>query len=74
MAAYTAPRQMNNTAQALLALSLLRSLPSWDRIAKTYGDIDDHLGDLVDDLSSHDWEDLAPNDELLEWIKADQAA
>lgn len=49
---------MENTAQALLALALLRSLPNWSEIAETYGDINGHLDDLVDDLSRHRWEEL----------------
>ena len=54
-----APRHMDHTAQALLALSLLRSLPNWSEIAEIYGDIDEHLGDLVDDLTNHPWEELS---------------
>jgi hypothetical protein len=50
---------MEHTAQALLALSLLRSLPNWAAIAETYGDIDGHLDDLVDDLSRYPWGELA---------------
>lgn len=50
---------MDHTAQALLALSLLRSLPNWSEIAEIYGDIDEHLGDLVDDLTNHPWEELS---------------
>ena len=49
---------MEYTAQALLALSLLRSLPNWERIAEIYGDIDGHLEDLAHDLSGHRWEEL----------------
>ncbi len=49
---------MENTAQALLALALLRSLPNWAAVAEIYGDIDGHLDDLVDDLSRHPWEEL----------------
>lgn len=49
---------MEYTAQALLAISLLRSLPNWKRIAEIYGDVDGHLEDLAYDLSNHPWENL----------------
>ena len=49
---------MEYTAQALMAIALLRSLPNWERIAEIYGGIDDHLGDLAQDLSNHPWENL----------------
>lgn len=49
---------MNHTEQALMALALLRSLPRWEEIAAVYGDIDEHLGDLADDLSRAAWEEL----------------
>lgn len=49
---------MDHTAQALLAVALLRSLPKWKRIAEIYGDIDGHLDDLVHDLTNHQWKDL----------------
>lgn len=49
---------MDHTAQALLAVALLRSLPKWKRIAEIYGDIDGHLDDLVYDLTNHQWENL----------------
>jgi len=50
---------MEHTAQALLALSLLRSLPNWAAVAEMYGDIEGHLEDLADDLSRNRWEELA---------------
>jgi hypothetical protein len=49
---------MNHTAQALLAIRLLQSLPNWDQVAECYGDIEVHLDDLANDLESHDWDDL----------------
>jgi hypothetical protein len=49
---------MDHTAQALMALALLRSLPNWERISEIYGDIDGHLSDLVGDLENHPWEGL----------------
>ena len=49
---------MNHTAQALLAIRLLQSLPNWDRVATVYGDIDDHLNDLAQDLEGNDWGEL----------------
>jgi len=49
---------MDHTAQALMALALLRSLPNWGRISEIYGDIDGHLSDLVGDLENHPWEGL----------------
>lgn len=50
--------KMEHTAQALLAVALLRSLPNWDRISEVYGDIDGDLLDLVHDLENHKWEGL----------------
>jgi len=49
---------MDHTAQALLALALLRSLPNWERIAEIYGGIDEHLSDLAGDLANYPWEGL----------------
>jgi hypothetical protein len=49
---------MNHTAQALMALALLRSLPNWERISQIYGDIDEHLTDLAGDLANYPWEEL----------------
>lgn len=50
--------KMEHTAQALLAVALLRSLPNWERISEVYGDIDGHLLDLIHDLENHKWEEL----------------
>jgi hypothetical protein len=55
---YHALRQMNHTAQALMAIRLLQSLPNWDQVAECYGDIEVHLDDLANDLENHDWDDL----------------
>ena len=67
-----APRKMNHTAQAILAIRLLQSLPNWDRVATVYGDIEGHLDDLVSDLEGNDWGDLIVSDEELEALRADQ--
>lgn len=71
-AAPIAPRQMNHTAQAILAIRLLQSLPNWDRVATVYGGIEDHLNDLALDLESNDWDDLIVSDEELAALRADQ--
>jgi len=63
---------MNHTAQALLAIRLLQSLPNWDRVATVYGDIEDHLNDLAQDLEGNDWGDLIVSDEELASLRADQ--
>ena len=49
---------MNHTAQAILAIRLLQSLPNWDRVAAVYGGIEEHLEDLAQDLENNDWSDL----------------
>lgn len=54
---------MDHTAQALMAIRLLQSLPNWEQISATYGDIDEHLGDLADDLSRYPWGELIGSDE-----------
>mgnify|MGYP006287458487 FL=1 len=71
-AASIAHRQMNHTAQAILAIRLLQSLPNWDRVATVYGGIEDHLADLVSDLEGNDWGDLIVSDEELAELRADQ--
>mgnify|MGYP006269749055 CR=1 FL=1 len=71
-AASIAPRQMNHTAQAILAIRLLQSLPNWDRVATVYGGIEDHLEDLARDLEGNDWDDLIVSDEELAALRADQ--
>lgn len=60
---------MNHTAQALMAIRLLQSLPNWERIAQIYEDLDD----LASDLERNDWEDLIPSDEHLAAVREDQA-
>lgn len=67
-----APRHMNHTAQALMAIRLLQSLPNWDRISTVYGDIDGHLADLASDLEGNDWGDLIVTDDELAALRADQ--
>jgi len=64
---------MNYTAQALMAIRLLQSLPNWDRVSTVYGDIDGHLADLASDLESNDWGDLIVSDEELAAIRADHS-
>lgn len=64
---------MNHTAQALMAIRLLQSLPNWDRVACVYGDIEAHLEDLASDLEGNDWEDLVVDDAALADYKADHA-
>jgi hypothetical protein len=64
---------MNHTAQALMAIRLLQSLPNWDRVACVYGDIEGYLDDLADDLERNDWSDLVVDDERLADYKADHA-
>jgi low affinity Fe/Cu permease len=64
---------MNHTAQAILAIRLLQSLPNWDRVATVYGDIEAHLDDLVRDLENNDWDDLTIDDARLAEYKADHA-
>ena len=49
---------MNHTAQALLAIRLLQSLPNWDRVAAIYGGIEEHLEDLASDLENNEWREL----------------
>jgi hypothetical protein len=56
---------MNHTAQALMAIRLLQSLPNWDRVACVYGDIEVHLNDLASDLENNDWGDLIVTDDEL---------
>jgi hypothetical protein len=63
---------MNHTAQALMAIRLLQSLPNWKRIATVYGDIDGHLADLASDLEGNDWCDLVVTDDELAALRADQ--
>jgi hypothetical protein len=63
---------MNHTAQALMAIRLLQSLPDWDRIATVYGDIDGHLADLASDLEGNDWGDLIVTDDELAALRTDQ--
>ena len=63
---------MNHTAQALMAIRLLQSLPNWDRISTVYGDIDGHLADLASDLEGNDWGDLIVTDDELAALRADQ--
>ena len=63
---------MNHTAQALMAIRLLQSLPNWDRISTVYGDIDGHLADLASDLENNDWCDLIVTDDELAALRADQ--
>lgn len=60
---------MNHTAQALMAIRLLQSLPDWERVAKVYSDLDD----LASDLENNDWQDLIPSDEQLADVQEDQA-
>jgi len=60
---------MNHTAQALMAIRLLQSLPNWDRVVKVYAD----LNDLADDLENHDWEDLNPSDQHLADVQEEEA-
>ena len=50
---------MNHTAQALMAIRLLQSLPDWEQVAKCYGGIEGHLEDLANDLANHNWDSLA---------------
>ena len=64
---------MNHTAQALMAIRLLQSLPNWDRVACVYGDIEDNLNDLASDLENNDWDELVINDAQLAEYKADHA-
>lgn len=64
---------MNHTAQALMAIRLLQSLPSWDRVACVYGDIEENLKDLASDLENNDWGDLVIDDARLAEYKADHA-
>jgi hypothetical protein len=64
---------MNHTAQALMAIGLLQSLPNWDRVACVYGDIEVHLNDLASDLENNDWGDLVIDDARLAEYKADHA-
>jgi hypothetical protein len=64
---------MNHTAQALMAIRLLQSLPNWDRVACVYGDIENYLNDLASDLENNDWNDLVINDARLAEYKADHA-
>lgn len=64
---------MNHTAQALMAIRLLQSLPSWDRVACVYGDIEENLNDLANDLENNDWGDLVIDDARLAEYKADHA-
>ena len=63
---------MNHTAQAILAIRLLQSLPNWDRVSTVYGDIAEHLEDLASDLENNDWDDLIVSDEELAELRADQ--
>ena len=63
---------MNHTAQALMAIRLLQSLPNWDRVATVYGGIEGHLEDLASDLEGNDWGDLIVSDEELAALRADQ--
>jgi len=63
---------MNHTAQALMAIRLLQSLPNWDRISTVYGDIDGHLADLASDLENNDWCDLIVTDDELAALRVDQ--
>jgi squalene cyclase len=63
---------MNHTAQALMAIRLLQSLPNWERIATVYGDIDEHLADLASDLEGNDWGELIVTDDELAALRADQ--
>jgi len=63
---------MNHTAQALMAIRLLQSLPNWDRISTVYGDIDGHLADLASDLEGNDWGDLIVTDDELAVLRVDQ--
>jgi hypothetical protein len=63
---------MNRTAQALMAIRLLQSLPNWERISVVYGDIDEHLEDLAGDLENNEWDDLLVTDEELAALRADQ--
>jgi hypothetical protein len=53
-----APQTLTATQQALQAIATLRSLPNWDEVSDVYGDIGEHLGDLADDLTRADWEEL----------------
>jgi hypothetical protein len=64
---------MNHTAQALLAIRLLQSLPNWDRVSTVYGDIGGHLADLASDLENNDWGDLIVSDDELAALRADQS-
>ena len=64
---------MNHTAQALMAIRLLQSLPNWDRVSCVYGDIEAHLDDLASDLERNDWDDLVIDDARLAEYKADHA-
>jgi hypothetical protein len=64
---------MNHTAQALMAIRLLQSLPNWDRVACVYGDIEGNLNDLANDLENNDWDDLVIDDARLAEYKADHA-
>ena len=64
---------MNHTAQALMAIRLLQSLPSWDRVACVYGDIEGNLSDLASDLENNDWGNLVIDDARLAEYKADHA-
>ena len=63
---------MNHTAQALLAIRLLQSLPNWDRVSIVYGDIDEHLADLASDLEGNQWDELIVSDGELAALRADQ--
>ena len=63
---------MNHTAQALMAIRLLQSLPNWTRIATVYGDIDEHLADLASDLEGNDWCELIVTDDELAALRVDQ--
>lgn len=63
---------MNHTAQAILAIRLLQSLPNWDRVSTVYGDVNGHLADLASDLENNDWGDLIVSDDELAALRADQ--
>lgn len=56
-----------------MAIRLLQSLPSWDRVACVYGDIEENLNDLANDLENNDWGDLVIDDARLAEYKADHA-